>query len=289
MTINKAFGIFYTFVTKAKRMRKILIIIFLVMSYLSSSSQEEKATYVMIETNMGNMKILLYDKTPMHKQRFLKLVDNGHFDNTLFYRVIKGFVIQGGSSDSRFAEKGRQIGYGLPMPMDAEISKDCFHKKGALAAPRRPNRENFFKESDISQFYIVQGRKYSMQELTYMERKVNNPIKKRIKNKVYTKEIKALLEKYRSENRVDEFRELAAKVKKDYSFEWEASTDKIEFTEAQKLAYTTIGGLDHLDKEYTVFGEVVEGLEVIDKIANLETDAFDRPRTDVIIKIRVLK
>jgi peptidyl-prolyl cis-trans isomerase B (cyclophilin B) len=270
-------------------MKKILILLFLSIIHLSSYSQEKTGTYVMIETNMGNMKVLLYDKTPIHKERFLKLVDNGHFDNTLFYRVIKGFVIQGGSSDSRNASKGRHIGYGRPMPMDAEIRKECFHKKGALAAPRRPNRVNFFKESDISQFYIVQGRKYSMKELTYMERKINNPIKRKIKAKVYTKDIRALLKKYKKEKRVEEFRKLAAKVKKDYSFEWEASFEKLVFTEEQKRAYSTIGGLVHLDREYTVFGEVVEGFELIDKIADLKTDRFDRPHSDVSIKIRVLK
>lgn len=253
------------------------------------SAQEQTGTYVIIETNVGNMKVLLYDKTPKHRDRFLKLVENGHFNKTLFYRVIKGFVIQGGSSDSRYAAKGRQIGYGRPMPMDSEIRDDCFHKKGALAAPRQSNRVNFHKESDISQFYIVQGRKYTMKELTYLERSVNNPIKRSIKKRVYTKEKKALLKKYKTEKRVKEFRELASKIKKDYTFDWGASLDKLVMSDELKQAYTTVGGLQHLDGQYTVFGEVVEGLEVIDKIADMKTDVFDRPKTDVSIKIRVLK
>jgi len=270
-------------------MKKLLILIYLTISVLSASSQEKKGSYVMIETNMGNMKVLLYDKTPKHRDKFLKLARAKHYDRTLFYRVIKGFVIQGGSSDSKDARKGRQIGYGDPIIIDSEINKECFHKKGALAAPRQPNRVNFHKESDVSQFYIVQGRKYTMKELTYLERKVNNPIKKRIKQKVYTAERKALLDKYRAEKRVDEFRALASEIKKDYSFEWEASTNKLELGDELKKKYSTVGGLQHLDGEYTVFGEVVEGLDVIDKIANLKTDRFDRPKTDVVIKIRVLK
>jgi len=270
-------------------MKRLLIIIFFVLNVLVALAQEKSGTYVMIETNMGNMKVLLYDKTPKHRDRFLQLVKNGHFNNTLFYRVIKGFVIQGGSSDSRYAAKGRQIGYGRPMPMDAEIRNNCFHKKGALAAPRQPNRVNFHKESDISQFYIVQGRKYTMKELTYLERSVNNPIKKDIKRRVYTKEKKALLEEYRAAKKVEEFRELASKIKKDFAFEWGANMDKLILSDELKKAYTTVGGLQHLDRQYTVFGEVVEGLQVIDKIANMKTDAFDRPKTDVTIKIRVLK
>lgn len=270
-------------------MKRLFIIILLSLSFLTSFSQEHKGKYVMIETNFGNMKVLLYDATPKHQKRFLRLVSNKHFDNTLFYRVIKGFVIQGGSSDSKFASKGRMIGYGKAMPMDAEIKRDFFHKKGALAAPRKANRVNFFKESDISQFYIVQGRKYTLKELVYMERKRNNPIKRAIKAKVYTKEIKDLLAKYKAEKKVKEFRALASKVRKDYAFEWGAASDKLVFTDAQKKAYTTVGGLEHLDNEYTVFGEVVEGLEVIDKIAALKTDKFDRPIKDAKIKIRILK
>lgn len=270
-------------------MKKFLVVILLFICIFQSLAQEKTGIYVMIETNMGNMKVLLYDKTPKHRDRFLTLVKNGHFNNTLFYRVIKGFVVQGGSSDSRYAAKGRQIGYGRPMPMESEIRNDCFHKKGALAAPRQPNRVNFHKESDISQFYIVQGRKYTMKELTYLERSVNNPIKRSIKQRVYTEEKKALLERYRTEKRVKEFRELASRIKKDFAFEWGASVDKLIMSDELKEAYTTIGGLQHLDGQYTVFGEVVEGLELIDKIANLKTDAFDRPKTDVSIKIRVLK
>ncbi|MGB5989934.1 MAG: peptidylprolyl isomerase [Marinifilaceae bacterium] len=270
-------------------MKRLLIIILLSLSFLTSYSQGQKGRYVIIETNMGNMKVLLYDATPKHQKRFLRLVRNKHFDNTLFYRVIKNFVIQGGSSDSKFAAKGRMIGYGRSMPMSAEIKKDLFHKKGALAAPRKANRVNFFKESDISQFYIVHGRKYTLIELTNMERTINNPIKRAIKAKVYTKDIKKILAKYKLEKKVKEFRALAEKVKKDYAFEWGASTDKLIFTDAQKKAYTTIGGMVYLDKEYTVFGEVVEGLEVIDKIAALKTDKFDRPIKDAKIKIRILK
>lgn len=132
---------------------------------------------VLIETNLGNMKVKLYNDTPKHRDNFIRLAREGHYDGTLFYRVIKDFVIQGGSSDSRGAIAGQSIGFGKPMTIDAEIKEEHYHKKGALAAPRQPNRENFYKESDISQFYIVQGRKYTEKELEMIEKSVNIPIK----------------------------------------------------------------------------------------------------------------
>lgn len=270
-------------------MKNLLILFVLILLAGRNIAQEEAVTYVMIETNMGNMKIRLYNKTPKHRDKFISLIKAGHYDKTLFHRVIKDFVIQGGSADSKDARKGSHIGFAEAITIDSELNKECFHKKGAIAAPRQPNRVNCYKESDISQFYIVQGRKYKMEELTYLERKINNPIKKKIKEKVYTAERKALLDKYRAEQKVKEFRELASRIKKDYSFEWEASKDKLELSEDLKKQYSTVGGVQHLDGEYTVFGEVIEGLDVIDKIANLETDEFDRPITDVTIKIRVLK
>lgn len=148
---------------------------------------------VLIETNLGNMKVKLYNDTPKHRDNFIRLAREGHYDGTLFYRVIKDFVIQGGSSDSRGAIAGQSIGFGKPMTIDAEIKEEHYHKKGALAAPRQPNRENFYKESDISQFYIVQGRKYTEKELEMIEKSVNIPIKNAIRRKYYTPEKKSYL------------------------------------------------------------------------------------------------
>lgn len=249
---------------------------------------QEKEVKAVIETNLGNMVVKLYNDTPQHRDNFIRLAKSGHYDGTLFYRVIKNFVIQGGSSDSKNAIKGQVIGYGRPLVIDAEINPGHYHKKGALAAPRQPDRVNFFKESDISQFYIVQGRKYTPKELELLEKQVNVPIRKAIQKKYYSPEKRAILDTLRKQNKVKEFREIADKIKQDIAFDWNANNDKIYMPKDKMEAYTNQGGVDHLDKEYTVFGEVTEGFDIIDKIAALPTDSSDRPLTDVKIKVRIL-
>lgn len=261
----------------------LFILIFPVILYA-----QEKEIRAVIETNMGSITVKLYNDTPKHRDAFVQLARSGHYDGTLFYRVIKDFMIQGGSSDSRNAISGQVIGYGKSKIIDSEIRDKHYHKKGALAAPRQPDRVNFFKESDIAQFYIVDGRKYPMAELELIEKKVNNPIRNAIQKKYYTKEKKILLDSLRKLNKVKEFREIANKIKQDIAFEWEANTDKIYMPEDKMQDYHTLGGVDHLDREYTVFGEVIDGFDVIDKIAALPTDSSDRPLKDVRMKVRIL-
>lgn len=263
-----------------------ILILWLLISFQASAQQPE--TRAVIETNLGNMIVKLYNDTPQHRDNFIRLAKAGHYDGSLFYRVIKNFVIQGGSSDSKKAIKGQAIGYGKPIVIDAEIKPEHYHKKGALAAPRQPDRVNFFKESDISQFYIVQGRQYDPKELEILEKQVNVPIKRAIQRKYYTSEKKAILDTLRQQKKVKEFREIADKIKQDIAFEWNSNTDKIYMPDDKKNAYIQEGGIHHLDKEYTVFGEVTDGFEVIDKIAALPTDGNDRPLTDVRIKVRIL-
>lgn len=249
---------------------------------------QERETRAVIETNFGRMTIKLYKDTPQHREHFIRLAKAGRYDGTLFYRVIKNFVIQGGSSDSRKAIKGQAIGYGKPVVIESEIRPGHYHKKGAVAAPRQPDRVNFFKESDISQFYIVQGRRYDPKELEMLEKQVNVPIKRAIQRKHYTPEKKAILDTLRKQKKVQEFRAIANKIKEDIAFDWDANTDKIHMSEEKRKAYTEQGGVHHLDQEYTVFGEVIDGFEVIDRIAALPTDGNDRPLADVKIKVRIL-
>jgi len=267
--------------------KKIFVGICVLGLFLNAKAQEKEVKAV-IETNFGNMVVKLYNDTPKHRDNFIRLAKAGHYDGTLFYRVIENFMIQGGSSDSRGAMAGRAIGYGKPIVIDAEIKPEHYHKKGALAAPRQPDRENFFKESDISQFYIVQGRKYAPIELDNLEKQVNGPIRKAIQRKYYTPEKKIILDSLRKQKKVKEFREIADKIKEDIAFDWNSNTDKLYMSAEKREAYINLGGSHHLDKEYTVFGEVIEGLEVIDKIAALPTDKNDRPITDVKIKVRIL-
>lgn len=272
---------------KGENMKKFFCVLCGICLFYMGYAQEKEVKAV-IETNLGNMIVKLYNDTPNHRDNFVRLAKTGHYDGSLFYRVIKNFVIQGGSSDSKKAIKGAAIGYGKPIVIDAEIKPEHYHKKGALAAPRQPDRVNFFKESDISQFYIVQGRKYDPKELDIIEKQVNVPIKRAIQRKYYTPEKKAILDTLRKQKKVKEFREIAEKIKQDIAFDWNANPNKIYMPEEKRNAYINEGGIHHLDKEYTVFGEVIEGFEVIDKIAALPTDGNDRPITDVRIKVRIL-
>lgn len=272
---------------KGENMKKFFCVLCGICLFYMGYAQEKEVKAV-IETNLGNMIVKLYNDTPNHRDHFVRLAKAGHYDGSLFYRVIKNFVIQGGSSDSKKAIKGAAIGYGKPIVIDAEIKPEHYHKKGALAAPRQPDRVNFFKESDISQFYIVQGRKYDPKELDIIEKQVNVPIKRAIQRKYYTPEKKAILDTLRKQKKVKEFREIAEKIKQDIAFDWNANPNKIYMPEEKQNAYINEGGIHHLDKEYTVFGEVIEGFEVIDKIAALPTDGNDRPITDVRIKVRIL-
>lgn len=262
--------------------RTFCISIFLVGTALTYA-QDEPIYYVQIKTNLGNMRVMLYNETPQHRIRFLKLVNSNHFDGTLFYRVIKNFVIQGGSSDSRNAPAGKHIGYGSSTEIiSSEFTSKRFHKKGALCAPRQPEDVNHFRMSDVSQFYLVQGRVYSDQELDILEKRVNNPIKKELLERYYYPK-KEELNRLKEEDPV-EFNNLLRDIKAKVDFEYNLA-DLLIFTPEQREAYTTVGGLPDLDNDYTVFGEVVEGLEVIDKIASLPTDKNDRPLTDVKITV----
>ena len=242
---------------------------------------------VLISTNLGNIKVMLYDKTPEHTRNFMELVNSGHFDETLFYRVINQFVIQGGSSDSRNAPPGKSIGYGISArTINSEFIPDYYHKKGALCAPRQPEEINHFKKSDVSQFYIVIGRPYTNEELDILENNHNIPIKAKLKDKYYAPEKERLAGLKQTDPHA--FNALLRDIKNKIEVEYLAS-DLKKFTPEQREVYTTIGGVPGLDGEYTVFGEVVEGMDVVMKIAGLETDKNNRPYTNVKMELKVVK
>ncbi len=249
-----------------------------------------QSTIVEISTNMGDMKFRLYDDTPKHRDAFIDLAEEGYYDGTLFYRVIQNFLIQGGSKSSKDAPPGKRIGYGDPdKTVDDEIRPNHFHKKGALCAPRQPDEVNPFQQSDISQFYIVKGREFTTGELDTMEMAVNRPIRSKIVQKYLTPEVRNELQMLKEEKMVDEFREIAERVKSEIESEYSLQTDVLEFTDEEREAYTTIGGYPELDGEYTVFGECISGFDVINKIAALDTDKNNRPFTDVVIHVNVLE
>ncbi|MBI9064583.1 MAG: peptidylprolyl isomerase [Marinilabiliaceae bacterium] len=247
---------------------------------------QEPIFYVNIVTNVGTMKIKLYNETPNHRDHFLELVGEKHFDGTLFYRVVNNFVIQGGSSDSRNAPAGKAIGYGKAINIDSEFNEQCFHKRGAVCAPRQPEAVNHFKMSDISQFYIVKGKRYTNEELDLIEKATNNPIKIQLKKQYYLPHKEELARLKKEDPKA--FNTLLREIKEKINFHYSIS-DKKEFSEAQRQAYTTIGGTPELDGEYTVFAEVVEGLSVMNKIAAMKADKQNRPLQDVTIKVEIVK
>lgn len=251
------------------------------------SQVEAQTTKVLIKTNMGNMKAVLWDDTPKHRDEFVRLVKAKHFDGTLFYRCVKNFVIQGGSSDSRNARPGQHIGYGEEaVNIDSEFRKNRFHQFGALCAPRQPDKVNMLKFSDISQFYIVRGRVIPDTILDKMELVVNVPIKKKLKQMYYLPR-KAELEQLKASGDKKVYSALMREIKDKIAVEYSISDYK-KFTDEQREAYTMRGGAPELDGEYTVFGQVIEGLDVLKKINNLKVDKNDRPYTDVKIQIEIV-
>jgi peptidyl-prolyl cis-trans isomerase B (cyclophilin B) len=209
-----------------------LILIFLI----STASAKPKHDFVRIKTNKGACIIMLYNQTPKHHDNFLKLAKEGFYNGTLFHRVIQEFMIQGGDPNSKTASPGQALGSGdLGYRVDAEFRDSLFHKKGALAAARDNNPE---KASSASQFYIVQGKKWSDATLDDIQQKRMNGV---------------------------------------------------IVPEAHRKVYKELGGTPHLDQNYTVFGEVVQGIEMVDAIAAVEKGKSDRPKEDIKMEVSVLK
>lgn len=203
----------------------------------NKTNNNEKKYFVLIETSYGNMVAELYNETPKHRDNFLKLVNEGFFNDLLFHRVINHFMIQGGDPASRNARPGQMLGNGnLGYTIPAEFVKGLYHKKGALAAARMGDQVNPTKASSSCQFYIVQGNVWQRDQLQMMSMQMGKTF----------------------------------------------SPEQIE-------VYTTVGGTPHLDDDYTVFGQVIEGLDVIDKIAAVPCGPGDRPVEDVKMKISVIE
>lgn len=249
----------------------------------------ENETKLKIETSAGDIVVKLYNETPRHRDNFIKLAQDGTYEGTLFHRVIKDFMIQAGDPESKNAPKGKMLGAGdMGYTIPAEfVYPKYFHKKGALSAARQSDNVNPEKASSGCQFYIVTGKVYSDSTLLDMERQMNQL---RLNNAFQTlvqKNMKTIY-KLRREGNQDGLLDLQDSL----IAQAEAQVEKEEpfrFTPEQVQAYTTVGGTPHLDGEYTVFGEVLEGMDVVDKIQRVKTDRNDRPEEDVVIeKVTVL-
>ena len=242
-----------------------------------------------ITTNLGTLKGFLYDDVPNHTKTFIKNAQEGAYNNTLFTRVIPGFMIQGGAADSRGAAPGVRVGAGdRSKEIMPESSKQHFYKKGALAAPRQEKFINPQNKSDMSQFFIIQGKVYTAGKLDTLELANNNPIKKKALQQLYAP-IKEEMEKLKKED-PKAYNAKAKAINAAMDSILMASPKKLFFTNEQRESYTTIGGLPTWNEDYTIYGEITEGLEHIDQIADQPKDKFDRPKKDMkIIKVTIIK
>jgi len=246
----------------------------------------EKEYLVTIKTKYGDMHAILYDETPKHKENFIKLAKEGFYDSLIFHRVMKGFMIQGGDPQSKNAPKDAPLGTGGPgYTIPAEMNDKFMHEKGALSAARLPDQQNPQKESSGSQFYVVQGKKYSREELTTDINMLNGYVQQYLDVKQDSTIQTDMMNAYNSRN-TDVIVQKLMEIKSDLETTLNVSTE-VPFDGHRLHSYTTTGGAPHLDGEYTVFGKIISGLDVIDKIAEQPTNPKNRPLEDIIIKVEV--
>ena len=240
---------------------------------------------VKIQTMLGDIAVRLYDETPIHRDNFLKLVKEGYYDGTLFHRVIKDFMIQGGDPDSKGAPAGKMLGVGGPdYTLEAEIKDGLFHKRGALAAARQGDEVNPERRSSGSQFYIVWGQVYNEGQLKQFSKQLKMQQVQQAFNALAASHRDEIIQMRRERNRAG-LQELQDKL----AAEAESQVKAGGLTEEQQKIYSTVGGTPHLDGQYTVFGEVEEGLDVVEMIQGSATGRGDRPIDDIEMRIMVVE
>ena len=239
-------------------------------------------TKIRISTNYGDLVVKLYDQTPLHRDNFIKLVKEGFYEGTLFHRVIKGFMIQGGDPDSKGAPKGKRLGSGdVGYTIHAEIEPSLFHKRGALCAARQGDQVNPERRSSGCQFYIVWGEKFSGSMMDQMDRQCQMQAINEVFSQLASQHRDEIMQMRRDRNR-DALMELQQQL------EAEANAIVVEkglgrILEERRNAYMSEGGTPFLDNQYTVFGELESGFDIVEKIQNVQTDEADRPLEDVKI------
>ncbi|HTL82547.1 MAG TPA: peptidylprolyl isomerase [Bacteroidia bacterium] len=257
--------------------------------FITSYKSADMRSKVLIHTDLGDIKIVLYDETPKHRDNFLKLVKDHTLDSTLFHRVIQQFMIQGGDIDSKHAKPGAMLGNGdVGYTIPAEIHPNLYHKRGALAGARQGDDVNPLRASSGCQFYIVQGKTFNDSLMTIMQNNLDHQTKQSIFTTLINKPENAWLKTgfVNGQIRAQQTGNLDSLTKYnnilspmiDAEF---AKAPHRTFTDEQRRVYATQGGAPHLDGAYTVFGEVVEGMDVVDKIAAVQVDGMARPLTDI--------
>ena len=244
---------------------------------------------VHIHTSLGDIVVRLYDETPKHRDNFVKLASEGYFDGTLFHRVIKDFMIQGGDPDSKGAPAGKNLGTGGPdYTIPAEfVYPQLFHKRGALSAARTSDEVNPNRESSGSQFYIVWGKQYKPGELKQMERQLAMQQEQGVFNRLVAENRPKIMDLRRKRDQA-----VLQELQDDLIAQTHAicaEQGTMKFTDEQVQVYTTLGGTPFLDNQYTVFGEVEEGLDIVEQIQNVATGRNDRPVEDVSMQVTVLE
>ncbi len=238
----------------------------------------EKDFLITISTPYGDMKAILYDETPLHKKNFIELSESGKFDSTIFHRVIENFMIQGGDVN---LIKEDEIDYTIP----AEFNEKLFHRKGEIAAARMGDNVNPEKQSSGCQFYIVQGKVYKEEELTLDINALYGGVRRLLQEDEYSEMRQKFID---AQNDPEETQKLAISLSEVCEEKYGIQIRKT-ISEESLNAYTTVGGVPHLDGSYTVFGRIVEGLDVIDKIASVKTGPADKPLEDIPMTFKIKK
>ena len=266
------------------RKKYYILYIFFLLLFSCGSSKNNSDSFVLIKTDLGDITVRLYNETTIHRNNFLKLVNSHVYDSLTFHRVIRDFMIQAGDPATKTGYSAEKTDTLNSYTIPAEFHQSLFHKRGALAAAREGNDVNPDMRSSGTQFYIVQGVKYSDDDLNKAEQRINNSIQKALFIK--------LMKEASDSNKLVSNKLSPAAIQEKVSlkmFEILSARGKYKISEEQRNTYKTIGGAAHLDGTYTVFGEVVEGIETVDRIANTITDESDKPVKDIrILKMKVI-
>jgi cyclophilin family peptidyl-prolyl cis-trans isomerase len=266
-------------------MRKLILLPFLILLIACNAPAGNENTVVSIKTTLGDIRIQLYDSTPIHRDNFIKLVNSKVYDGITFHRVIKEFMIQAGDPKTRKGLTKEVLDTLDAYTLPAELKPEYFHKRGALAAAREGNDVNPLMRSSGTQFYIVQGVKYTEDELKMAEQRINSGIKQAMFNKL----VKETSDSALTTGQLLTPGELQEKASIKM-FQYLSGSKDFLIPEDQRNVYMNIGGVPRLDGNYTVFGEVLDGMDIVDKIAEVPTDNSDKPLTDIrIINIKIEK